>query len=103
MKNRSDVLNDLGKFMAVFGWVTVVMSVLLGVVVMGAFAEVVTRQSGLVMGLLVIIIGSAGGIIMSAMGQIMQYLVAVERRMHIPLSDGPESAPGFEVTQSVPA
>jgi hypothetical protein len=78
-RNRLDVLSDLGKFMAVFGWVAVGLSFLIGIVSISNFAQGMGRQAAVIMGFLVIILGSLSGIMMAAMGHIIQLLVNSER------------------------
>ncbi len=99
VRNRLDVLNDLGKFMAIFGWVTVVLSALLGVVSMGALAEGTSRQSGVVLGLLIILVGTVSGIMMAATGYIMQYMVETKQSS----SETSVQAEGFDLTHPATA
>ena len=82
MRNRLNVLNDLGKFMAAFGWVAVGLSMLIGIVAMATLAEGMARQLAIVMGFLVIILGSLSGILVAAVGHVMQVLVGMERSSH---------------------
>jgi len=81
-RNRIDMLSDLGKFMAVFGWVAVGLSFLIGIVSIANFAEGMGRQAAVIMGFLVIILGSLSGITMAAMGYVIQFLVSSERASH---------------------
>jgi hypothetical protein len=102
-RKRLDVVNDLGKFMAVFGWVTVGMSALLGVVSMGALAEGTSRQSGVVLGVLIILVGAVSGIMMAAMGHVMQYLVESKRGAENAAAEVEHAEDDFGLSHSVPA
>ncbi|MCX6600961.1 MAG: hypothetical protein NT025_05295 [bacterium] len=73
--SRFQTLYGLGRFMAGLGWVVAVLSIFFGI---GAMASGELGGAGILIGLLIIFGGALYGIIIVALGQTMQCLVAIE-------------------------